>query len=74
MGWLRDDHWLDLARHANKKAWQLQDGLAGFSDITLQWPCEANELFVTMPAALAENLLRAGAEFYEWPSHALPPG
>ncbi len=74
VGWLQDDHWLDLATHANSKAAQLGEQLSGFPFIQLQWPLQANELFITLPADLADSLHRAGAEFYTWPQHALPAG
>ena len=72
VGWLKDDHYLDLARHANAKAQQLVEALASFPKIQLVWPCQANELFVTMPELLAEELHEKGAEFYQWPETALP--
>jgi threonine aldolase len=74
VGWLQDNHWLELAAHANSKAEQLADRLAPFPFIQLQWPCQANELFITLPQELADTLHRAGAEFYNWPLHALPAG
>jgi threonine aldolase len=74
VGWLKDGHWLELARHANGQARRLAEKLAASDTVRLQWPGEANELFVTMPAALAHRLLDAGAEFYQWPGHGLPPG
>lgn len=73
IGWLHDDHWLELAAHANNQAERLADQLAQFPAITFQWPRQANELFITLPTSLADTLRAAGAEFYEWPSHALPP-
>jgi len=36
---------------------------AGF---TPQWPVEANEVFVALPAALCDKLQAAGAVFYRW--------
>ncbi len=74
VGWLKDGHWLELARHANRKAQQLADNLAAFPAVRLQWPREANELFIIMPRQLADTLQEAGAEFYEWPGQALPEG
>ena len=74
VGWLKDDHWLDLARHANQQAERLADNLAAFPAIQLQWPHLANELFVTMPRQLADTLHKAGAEFYHWPVQNLPQG
>ena len=73
-GWLKDDHWLELARHANNQAQRLVDKFTAFPVIRMQWPREANELFVTMPRKLADTLQEAGAEFYEWPAQALPRG
>lgn len=74
VGWLKDDHWLELARHANNQAQRLADKLTPFPFIQMQWPREANELFVTMPGQLADSLRKAGAQFYEWPAQALPYG
>ena len=74
VGWLQDNHWLELARHANKQAQQLADTLASFSLVQQVWPCQANELFLIMPRQLVETLQTAGAEFYQWPVTGLPAG
>ena len=74
VGWLKDDHWLDLARHANDKAQQLVKMLHDFPEIRQVWPCNANEVFIIMPKQLAESLRTTGAEFYNWPVTALPSG
>ena len=74
VGWLKDDHWLSLAEHANQQARHLNSSLSTFPFIQLQYPCQANELFVTMPKKIAEQLLEAGAHFYDWPIFALPAG
>lgn len=72
VGWLQDNHWLELAGHANIQARRLAEHLSVSSVVSLQWPCEANELFITIPMELADSLRQAGAEFYEWPTYALP--
>lgn len=72
-GWLKDHHWIDLARHANSKAARLSEALSPFKAVRLVWPVQANELFVIIPTALAEFLKKSGAQFYQWPSDALPP-
>ncbi|MBP8307179.1 MAG: low specificity L-threonine aldolase [Burkholderiaceae bacterium] len=74
LGWLRDGHWLDLARHANGKAAQLARRIAEVPGVSLVWPVQANELFLLMPRELALRLQGEGAEFYEWYVSALPPG
>ena len=73
-GWLTDDHWLHLARHANAMATQLSDGLAAVPGVELVWPTQANEVFTIVPALMAERLRAEGAVFYDWTPDALPDG
>ena len=72
VGWLQDDHWLELAQHANNQAAKLAKAIASIDGLTLAWPVESNELFVIMPKGLAEHLQAAGAEFYDWYECTLP--
>lgn len=72
LGWLKDGHWLELAARANRQAAKLAEGLNAIGGIRLAWPIEGNELFVTMPTQLMNDLLQAGAEFYDWYPAALP--
>jgi threonine aldolase len=74
IGWLKDNHWLDLAKHANVKAEQLAKKLGSLPQVQQVWPCIANEIFLIMPRFLSEKLHEAGAEFYQWPETALPAG
>jgi threonine aldolase len=73
VGWLQDNHWLELAKNANTQATQLAEVISSIDGLQLVWPVQSNELFVTMPKDLADNLQEAGAEFYEWNPEALPP-
>lgn len=66
--WLDDEHWLDLADHANAMATRLATGLAGATKARLAWSPEANEVFVFMDSAVAAALRDRGAAFYEWSS------
>lgn len=72
VGWLRDDHWLDLARHSNLQATQLHTELKAFDDIQIAWPVQSNQIFATLPKDLANQLRQAGAEFYDWYPQSLP--
>ena len=72
VGWLRDNHWLELAKQANSQAAQLAEMISSIEGLQLVWPVQANELFITMPKDLAKCLREAGAEFYEWYLEALP--
>ena len=49
VGWLERGHWLELARHANKKAAELAEGIAAVPGIRVVRPAQANEIFVVMP-------------------------
>ena len=59
--YLDDDLWIRLATHANAMAERLIEGIQLKTQIEMAWPCESNELFVTMPTQLAEQLEQAGA-------------
>jgi len=72
VGWLRDGHWLELARSANSTADQLSAGLALLEGVRIVWPTEANEVFAILPRSLAEKLRAAGSVFYEWNPDSLP--
>jgi threonine aldolase len=72
VGWLKDDHWLDLARHANHQATQLAESLSAIDGVRIVWPVQANELFVTMPKDLCDFLRSNGAVLHEWYTDALP--
>ncbi len=69
---LDGDHWLDLARHANRAAARLARGLEGVPGVRLPWPVEANELFPIVPAAMDEALKAAGGRYYPWTTRVLP--
>ncbi len=72
-GLLRDDHWLDLARHANAMARRLADALDE-QGIPLAWPCQANQVFPILSASLQARLTEAGVKYLPWSDTALPEG
>jgi len=74
VAWLGDDHWLDLARHANTAAERLREAVDGLRGVRLAWPCQSNETFVVIDRALFDALLVAGVSMYEWYPDALPAG
>lgn len=62
--YLRDDLWLDNARHANRLARRLADGLAQVPGVQLPDPVVTNLFFARLPASLIEGLQRRGFDFY----------
>jgi threonine aldolase len=62
--YLTDDLWLRHARHANAMAAKLASGLTRHPSIQQVHPVEANEVFVTLPDDLLEQLQSAGVRLY----------
>jgi threonine aldolase len=60
-GYLKDDHWLDLARIANP-------------GVRLAWDAPTNQVFAILPRAADEALRRAGVRYYDWGSRGLDAG
>ena len=65
---LEDDLWLDLGRASNGQAQALRSGLLALPGVNLLHPVEANELFITLPKAMADTLFAKGHRFYNWPN------
>ncbi|MCA1778305.1 MAG: low specificity L-threonine aldolase [Xanthomonadaceae bacterium] len=66
---LADDLWLELAANANRQAARLAQAIERHPEARLEWPVEANEVFMRLaPERLAE-LRQQGFEFHIWPGH-----
>ena len=74
LAWLDDDHWLNLARHANAQAKRLADGLQTISGARLPWQPQVNEVFAILPQAADKALRAAGAQYYDWGGRGLEGG
>ncbi len=62
--YVKDGLWLQLARQANATAARIASGIASLPGVGLLAPVEANELFITMPAAALDGLHHDGFRFY----------
>ena len=71
MGWLKDDHWLGLARKANAAARLLAEGVRRTNAMRLAWPVDGNEAFIVMPEATEQKLLAQGFRFYRWRAESM---
>ncbi len=71
---LDDDLWLRLARQANARATALSHRLADIEGVTVWYPTQANEIFVSFPDGVAEALRAEGAVFYPWVTPGDPAG
>jgi threonine aldolase len=71
-GYFADDHWYANARHANRMAKLLSEGLSQLPGVRLGWPTEANEVFPIIPAAMDKALKAAGVLYHPWTETSLP--
>ncbi|MEN1727040.1 MAG: beta-eliminating lyase-related protein [Pseudomonadota bacterium] len=66
---LENDLALELARTANARAAELAALIEASNVASLQWPVEANEVFMRADPALLANLKAQGFEFHIWPGY-----
>jgi threonine aldolase len=71
-GYFADDHWIANARHANRMARLLADGLTELPGVRLGWPAHANEVFPILPRRLDRALQAGGVRYHPWSSASLP--
>jgi threonine aldolase len=69
---MKDDLWLASARSANAKARRLSEGLLRIPGAALVHPTEGNEVFVQLPDAVTESLVRHGCRFQRGWRHEPP--
>jgi threonine aldolase len=65
LAYVSDDLWLENARHANRAAKRMHDGLVQINSVSFPHPTEANELFVCLPDGASDKLRAEGASFYD---------
>jgi len=70
--YLRDGHWLELARHANGMAARLASALANSGRARLAFEPGGNEVFVIMENGMDKELRVAGAVYHPWTPDSLP--
>ena len=63
--YLKDDLWLKNAKHANKMAQKLYEGLKVLPGVHFTQKMESNQLFLTMPRPVIDQLLETYF-FYYW--------
>ena len=66
---LDDDLWLQLAADANARARELARGITQSPNAALEWPVEANEVFMRTDPERLQLLKNEGFEFHIWPGH-----
>jgi threonine aldolase len=69
LAYIEDGLWLRLASHANAQAAQFAAAVEQHAQANLEFPVEANEVFVRWNAAGFQALEAAGVQFLYWPGH-----
>jgi threonine aldolase len=72
LAYLADDHWLDLARKANRAAARLAGAIRNSAAARLAIEPDANEVFAVLKAAADQRLREAGAVYHGWTADGLP--
>jgi len=67
LAYIQDDLWLELAGHANRQAALFAGAVQAHPRADLEFPVEANEVFVRWTAAGFGALQESGIEFLTWP-------
>lgn len=70
LGFFKNDLWLDLAKHSNLLARQLESALREIPRVIITQPVEANGVFVIFPPGVADTLA-AEFPFYVWNEHTV---
>jgi len=63
--YLKDDHWLANARHANAMARRLSEGLVRVPGVELVVPTVTNILYAKFPQSMIDGLRKRGFDFYD---------
>jgi threonine aldolase len=66
VGLLKDNVWIENARHSNRYAQMLAQKLAVALGIEPVFPCQANAVFLRLPEQLAARLHEHGWHFYKF--------
>lgn len=64
LGFLKDDVWLENARHANELATYFSSSIEGLSGVHVMFPVDANEVFLKLKPEIEVELKKRGWEFH----------
>jgi threonine aldolase len=67
LAYIDNDLWLRLAAHANAQAAAFAEAVERHPEAALEFPVEANELFLRWSPQGFARLRAAGIDFHNWP-------
>jgi len=69
LAYIEDGLWLEMAGHANRQAARFAEAVIEHPEARLEYPAQANEVFVRWSAEGFRALEERGVEFLLWPGH-----
>jgi threonine aldolase len=70
LAYIKDDRWLMLASDANRQAALFAGAVRAHPQAELEFPADANEVFVRWSASGFAALAAAGVQFLDWPGRS----
>ena len=67
LAYTENDRWLDMAKHANRQAAKFGEAIEHHADARLEYPVQANEVFLCWTKAGFDQLKSQGMQFQLWP-------
>ena len=67
LAYVENDRWLDMARQANKQAARFADAVEHHAEARLEFPVQANEVFLNWTKEGFDHLESKGIQFQLWP-------
>jgi threonine aldolase len=67
LAYIEDGRWLKMATHANRQAAKIAEVIENHAEAALEYPIDANEIFVRWTREGFEHLQSQGIQFQLWP-------
>ncbi|MGA9573642.1 MAG: beta-eliminating lyase-related protein [Lysobacterales bacterium] len=67
LAYIEHDRWLEMARHANRQAAKFAEAVANHAEARLEYPVQANEVFLNWTKEGFDHLQSQGIQFGLWP-------
>ena len=67
LAYIENDLWLEMARHANRQAAKFAEAVENHTEASLEYPVDANEVFVKWTKEGFDHLISQDIQFQLWP-------
>ncbi|MGB7451231.1 MAG: beta-eliminating lyase-related protein [Lysobacterales bacterium] len=67
LAYVENGHWLEMAGHANRQAAKFAEAVENHAEARLEYPVQANEVFLNWTKEGFDHLTSQGIQFQMWP-------